>query len=198
VGTVVQGDFEWDDAKAAANFVKHGVTFEEAATAVTDPDAIFLADDLHAERFCGDRRVGQGAHPLRCAGRSRTTRSHHQCPAGHGHRANSLHTKVKDMTNRMSKMTRDANPEEVDISRTKVVGRGLKKDRRLTLQTLRVALGKTQADVARAAEMEQGDVSRLEARDDMKLSTLTRYAAAIGGRVEVAIVIGGRRYMLEV
>jgi hypothetical protein len=98
----------------------------------------------------------------------------------------------------MSKMTRDANPEEVDISRAKVVGRGLKKDRRLTLQTLRVALGKTQADVARAAEMEQGDVSRLEARDDMKLSTLTRYAAAIGGRVEVAIVIGGRRYMLEV
>jgi uncharacterized DUF497 family protein len=51
VATVVQGDFEWDDAKAAANFVKHGVTFEEAATAVTDPDAIFLADDLHAERF---------------------------------------------------------------------------------------------------------------------------------------------------
>jgi len=102
------------------------------------------------------------------------------------------------MTNRMSKMTRDANPEEVDSSRAEVVGRGLKKDRRLTLQTLRVALGKTQADVARAAEMEQGDVSRLEARDDMKLSTLTRYAAAIGGRVEVAIVIGGRRYMLEV
>jgi hypothetical protein len=102
------------------------------------------------------------------------------------------------MTNRMSKMTRDTNPEDVDISRAKVVGRGLKKDRRLTLQTLRVALGKTQADVARAAEMEQGDVSRLEARDDMKLSTLTRYAAAIDGRVEIAIVIGGRRYMLEV
>jgi transcriptional regulator with XRE-family HTH domain len=30
----------------------------------------------------------------------------------------------------------------------------------LTLQTLRVALGKTQADIARAAEMDQGDVSR--------------------------------------
>ena len=51
VATVVQGDFEWDDAKAAANLVKHGVTFEEAATAITDPDAVFLADDLRAERF---------------------------------------------------------------------------------------------------------------------------------------------------
>jgi hypothetical protein len=102
------------------------------------------------------------------------------------------------MSNRTSKAHRDPNPEEVDVSHAKVVGRGLKKDRRLTLQTLRVALGKTQADVARAAEMEQGDVSRLEARDDMKLSTLARYAAAIGGKLEVAIVIGGRRYMLEV
>jgi transcriptional regulator with XRE-family HTH domain len=68
----------------------------------------------------------------------------------------------------------------------------------LTLQTLRIALGKTQADVARAAEMDQGDVSRLEARDDKKLSTLARYAAALGGRLEVAVVVNGRRFLLDV
>jgi uncharacterized DUF497 family protein len=30
VTTVVHGDFEWDDDKAASNRVKHGVSFEEA------------------------------------------------------------------------------------------------------------------------------------------------------------------------
>jgi uncharacterized protein len=30
--TVVEGDFEWDSVKAAANLVKHGVSFAEAAT----------------------------------------------------------------------------------------------------------------------------------------------------------------------
>jgi transcriptional regulator with XRE-family HTH domain len=68
----------------------------------------------------------------------------------------------------------------------------------LTLQTLRVALGKTQADIARAVEMDQGDVSRLQARDDKKVSTLGRYAAALGGRLEVAIVVDGRRFLLDV
>ena len=71
-------------------------------------------------------------------------------------------------------------------------------DRRVTLGLLRKALGKTQVDVARVAGIEQGDVSRLEARADMKVSTLTRYAAAIGGELDVAVVIGGRRYRLDV
>ena len=101
------------------------------------------------------------------------------------------------MSNRATKA--DVNESsDVDLSRAKVVGRGLKKDRRLTLQTLRVALGKTQADIARAAEMDQGDVSRLEARDDKKVSTLGRYAAALGGRLEIAIVVDGRRFLLDV
>jgi hypothetical protein len=51
VTTVVEGDFEWDAAKAEANIAKHGVTFEEAATAVTDPNAIFLGDTIHPDRF---------------------------------------------------------------------------------------------------------------------------------------------------
>jgi autotransporter translocation and assembly factor TamB len=45
--------------------------------------------------------------------------------------------------------------------------------------------------------MAQGDVSRLEDREDVKLSTLARYAPALGGRVEVAVVVGGRRYFLD-
>jgi uncharacterized protein len=45
VATVLYGDFEWDEAKAETNIAKHGVSFEEAATALVDPDALFLADD---------------------------------------------------------------------------------------------------------------------------------------------------------
>jgi hypothetical protein len=101
------------------------------------------------------------------------------------------------MSNRATKPLVDEN-SDIDLSRGKVVGRGLKKDRRLTLQTLRIALGKTQADIARAAEMDQGDVSRLEARDDKKLSTLGRYATALGGRLDVAIVVNGRRFLIDV
>jgi uncharacterized DUF497 family protein len=42
--TVVEGDFEWDSAKAASNLVKHGVSFAEAATVFADPFAVYLDD----------------------------------------------------------------------------------------------------------------------------------------------------------
>ena len=32
--------FEWDPQKAIVNFHKHGVSFEEAATLFSDPDAL--------------------------------------------------------------------------------------------------------------------------------------------------------------
>lgn len=38
-------DFEWDDAKAAANFRKHGVTFDQAAYAFRDPFALEWIDE---------------------------------------------------------------------------------------------------------------------------------------------------------
>jgi hypothetical protein len=42
--TVVEGDFEWDSAKAASNLRKHGVSFSEAATVFADPYAVYLDD----------------------------------------------------------------------------------------------------------------------------------------------------------
>jgi len=33
-------DIEWDAGKAAANFKKHGIRFEEAATSLLDPLAL--------------------------------------------------------------------------------------------------------------------------------------------------------------
>ena len=41
--------FEWDEAKAAANFDKHGISFDEAQTVFGDPDTITLFDDQHSD-----------------------------------------------------------------------------------------------------------------------------------------------------
>ena len=41
--------FEWDDTKADTNFLKHGVTFGEAATVFGDPLAETAYDPEHAE-----------------------------------------------------------------------------------------------------------------------------------------------------
>ncbi len=49
MATIVAGDFEWDEAKANSNAEKHGVSFEEAATAVIDANAVFLTDGSSTE-----------------------------------------------------------------------------------------------------------------------------------------------------
>ena len=41
--------FEWDLEKARRNLVKHGVSFEEAATAFADPLSITRFDPDHSE-----------------------------------------------------------------------------------------------------------------------------------------------------
>jgi uncharacterized DUF497 family protein len=45
--------FEWDPHKAATNTRKHGVTFDEAATAFHDPDGRLVEDPRHST---GERR----------------------------------------------------------------------------------------------------------------------------------------------
>ena len=49
--TVVRGDFEWDAEKAARNIAKHGVSFEEAAIAMSDPLSQDFADSLQPDNL---------------------------------------------------------------------------------------------------------------------------------------------------
>ena len=42
-------EFEWDKEKAVANFKKHGVSFEEAALAFSDENAVELFDEMNSE-----------------------------------------------------------------------------------------------------------------------------------------------------
>jgi len=42
---MISDDFEWDEAKAAENYAKHGVSFEMATLVFKDPFAIERLDD---------------------------------------------------------------------------------------------------------------------------------------------------------
>jgi len=42
-------EFEWDPDKAATNLRKHGVSFDEAATALADPLSVTVPDPDHSQ-----------------------------------------------------------------------------------------------------------------------------------------------------
>lgn len=44
----MDAEFEWDAEKAEANLLKHGVSFEEAATVFFDPLSLTIPDPLHS------------------------------------------------------------------------------------------------------------------------------------------------------
>ena len=53
--------FEWDAAKAAANLLQHGVSFEEAVTVFQDPLAKIHDDPDHSATERRDIIVGHSA-----------------------------------------------------------------------------------------------------------------------------------------
>ncbi len=65
---------------------------------------------------------------------------------------------------------------------------------RASLRSMRQELGKTQVEIAERLETNQGEVSRIERRQDVMVSTMRRYAQALGARCEIAFVFrDGRR-----
>ena len=60
----------------------------------------------------------------------------------------------------------------------------------IALAKLRQKLGLTQVEVARRMGISQSDLSKLERRRDVRLSTLNAYAEALGGRVRLLFAAG--------
>ena len=58
----------------------------------------------------------------------------------------------------------------------------------LQLAEVRRRRGVSQATIAAALEVSQPNVSRIEQQDDVYLSTLARYVAALGGHLEIRAV----------
>jgi transcriptional regulator with XRE-family HTH domain len=59
--------------------------------------------------------------------------------------------------------------------------------RHLALRELRQARNRTQVSIARKLGVKQVNVSRLENREDPRLSTLTKYIDAMGGRLHLIV-----------
>ncbi len=68
----------------------------------------------------------------------------------------------------------------------------------LALADLRQARHVTQVQLAEQLGISQGNVSRLEGRSDVYLSTLRSYVEALGGHLEIAAVFGKERVAVTV
>lgn len=63
----------------------------------------------------------------------------------------------------------------------------------MTIQALRKELGLTQETLAEQLDVRQANVSELEKRSDMLISTLRDYVEALGGELEVIANMPGHR-----
>jgi DNA-binding Xre family transcriptional regulator len=68
----------------------------------------------------------------------------------------------------------------------------------LALAGLRNSRNVTQIQLAAQLGITQGNVSRLEARSEIYLSTLRSYIEALGGRLEITAVFGDERVPVAV
>jgi predicted transcriptional regulator len=58
----------------------------------------------------------------------------------------------------------------------------------MTRQELRQTRKVTQKEIAQSLKIEQGNVSRIEQRTDLMLSTLRKYIVAMGGELQIVAV----------
>jgi len=70
--------------------------------------------------------------------------------------------------------------------------------KRATLSEIRRAVGLTQKQLAETLGIEQGDLSKLERRQNLHLATLVRFIEATGGRLRITAVYGDTQVDLDV
>lgn len=88
------------------------------------------------------------------------------------------------MARKWSELEAQMGPERVAASRA----RARKVIEEMPLQQLRNAREMTQTRMAELLDMDQPNISKLEKRTDMYLSTLRSYIEAMGGKLEVRAV----------
>ncbi len=69
--------------------------------------------------------------------------------------------------------------------------------KRATLAEVRRAIGLTQSQMAEMLDMSQGDVSKLERRENLHLATLSRFIEATGGRLRISATYGDTEVTLK-
>lgn len=71
-------------------------------------------------------------------------------------------------------------------------------NRKARLGDVRRAVGLTQAQLAADLGMSQGDLSKLERRENLHLSTLSRFIQATGGQLRIVAVFGDTQVDLAI
>ncbi|MEK6397131.1 MAG: helix-turn-helix transcriptional regulator [Terriglobus sp.] len=68
----------------------------------------------------------------------------------------------------------------------------------MSLEELRKGRKVTQSKLAAAMGVDQGEVSKIEKRTELKLGTLTRYVSGLGGHLEVRAVFPDQNVELSI
>ena len=67
----------------------------------------------------------------------------------------------------------------------------------MDLRALREAVGLTQDELALRVDTTQSQLSKMERREDHRISTVRRYVTALGGQLEIVAVVDGKRILLS-
>jgi hypothetical protein len=68
----------------------------------------------------------------------------------------------------------------------------------VSLAALRRTMGVTQAELGKRIGMSQSDLSKLERRKDVRVSSLRAFAGGLGGALRIVFERGGERWPLDV
>jgi DNA-binding XRE family transcriptional regulator len=171
---------------------KHGVGFDEAASAFFDAAHLVLEDPKYDGRlwligFSHGARLLLVVHVALA----------YACASSAPERRRDMKrsSTVRAEPRRALPLAED-DGLDVDVTKLRVVGRGIYANKRIGLGALRAAKGVTQVEMASRMGITQTQVSKIEAGEDHLVSTLRRYAEALAGAVEVSIVVDGRRYLV--
>lgn len=100
---------------------------------------------------------------------------------------------AKGATRKFSEIRRPVTPDR--RARIDAIKAGMEAAERLA--DIRSIIGVTQVDLANRLGVSQGNVSELERRDDLFLSTLRGYVEALGGSIEITAVFPEQRIPVE-
>ncbi|MEN9558781.1 MAG: hypothetical protein RL141_1150 [Candidatus Parcubacteria bacterium] len=67
----------------------------------------------------------------------------------------------------------------------------------ISLRELREMAGYSQKQVAERIQTPQSQVSRIESRQDHLVSTLRKYVEAVGGELQIHVILNGEKYILQ-
>lgn len=67
----------------------------------------------------------------------------------------------------------------------------------LSLREIRELFDKSQVEFSEMLHMSQGEISRLERRQDHRVSTLHRYVGALGGTLDIVVSLPGKKVRLK-